>query len=43
LSTHESDCEGDNVTASDDSNADNETDGIMKQKMDKLGINYTIL
>ena len=43
MSTHETDCDGDNITASDDSDTDSETEGFMKQKMDKSGINYPLL
>ena len=43
LSTHETDFDGDNVTASEDSDADNETDWVMKQKIDRFGINYSVL
>ena len=39
LSTPEPQSDGGNVTASDDS----ETDGAMKQKMDKFGINCPFL
>jgi hypothetical protein len=43
VSTHATDCDGDNVTASDDSVTDSETETVMKQKVDKFGINYPLL
>jgi len=43
VSTHETDSDGDNVTASDDSDTDSETERVMKQKVDKFGINYPLL
>ena len=36
VSTHETDCDAGNLTTSDESDADSETDGVMKQKMDKF-------
>ena len=35
--------DGDNVTASDDSDADSDRDGGYKAKMDKFGINHPLL
>lgn len=43
MSTYETDSDGDNVTASDDSDTDNETERVMKQKVDKIGTNYHLL
>jgi hypothetical protein len=43
VSSPETDSDGDNFTASADSDADSETGGFMKQKIDKFGINYLIL
>ena len=43
VSTPETDSDGDKVNASDDSDAGSETDGVMKYKMNKFGINYPLL
>ena len=43
MSTHETDSDGGNMAASDDSDTDSEQMGVMKQKMDKFGINYSLL
>jgi hypothetical protein len=45
VSTHETDCDGDNVTAaSDDGDTDSKMEGgIRKQKMDKSGIHCPLL
>ena len=43
VSTSEPDSDGDNVTASDDSDADSKTVGGYEAKMDKYGINYPLL
>jgi hypothetical protein len=43
VSTHETDSDGDNMTVSDYSDTDSETEGGYEEKMDKLGINYLTL
>jgi hypothetical protein len=40
VSKHETDTDGDNLTASDDSDTFSETEGVMKQIVDRFGINY---
>jgi len=43
VSTHETVSDGENVTASDDSDTDSETERVVKQKVDKFVINYPLL
>ena len=43
MSTCETDSDGDNMTASDDSYIDSETDGGYEAKNGKFGINYPLL
>ena len=43
VSIHETDSDGHNVIASDDSDTDSETERVMKQKVDKFVINYPLL
>jgi len=43
VSTHETNSDGDNMTASDDSYVDSETDGGYEAKNGKSGINYPLL
>ena len=43
MSTHETVSDGENVTASDDSDTDSETERVVKQKVDKFVINYPLL
>jgi len=43
VSAHETDSDGDNVTASDYSDSDSETEEGCEDKMDKSGINYLLL
>jgi hypothetical protein len=43
MSPYETDSDGDNVTAADDSDTDNETERVMMQEVYKIGINYHLL
>jgi hypothetical protein len=43
VSTHETESDGDNMTASDYSDTDSDTEEGYEEEMDKLGINYPLL